>query len=56
MQKENTNLLTSLSIYIVLSHVYKFFLFVQCVAWYPQAEPENLLAIGQANGRVLVTR
>nr|XP_058964529.1 GATOR complex protein MIOS-like [Pocillopora verrucosa] len=28
---------------------------LKCVAWYPKSEPENLLAVGQANGRVLVT-
>ena len=33
-----------------------FSVFSQCVAWYPKSEPENLLAVGQANGRVLVTR
>lgn len=29
--------------------------YLKCVAWYPKSEPENLLAVGQANGRVLVT-
>lgn len=29
--------------------------YLKCVAWYPRAEPENLLAVGQANGRVLLT-
>lgn len=28
----------------------------QCVAWYPQSEPDDLLAIGQSNGKVIVTR
>ncbi|XP_078376457.1 GATOR2 complex protein MIOS-B-like isoform X2 [Oculina patagonica] len=29
--------------------------YLKCVAWYPKSEPEHLLAVGQANGRVLVT-
>lgn len=29
--------------------------YLKCVAWYPSSEPENLIAVGQANGRVLVT-
>ncbi|PFX28431.1 WD repeat-containing protein mio [Stylophora pistillata] len=28
---------------------------LKCVAWCPKSERENLLAVGQANGRVLVT-
>lgn len=28
---------------------------LKCVAWYPKSEPENLLAVGQGNGRVLIT-
>ncbi|KAL5006538.1 hypothetical protein ScPMuIL_015344 [Solemya velum] len=27
----------------------------KCVAWYPKKEPENLLAVGQANGKVTLT-
>ncbi|KAK7500780.1 hypothetical protein BaRGS_00008024 [Batillaria attramentaria] len=30
--------------------------FIKCAAWYPKAEPKNLLAVGQANGRVVLTR
>lgn len=29
--------------------------FIKCAAWYPQATPRNLLAVGQANGRVVLT-
>lgn len=29
--------------------------FVKCVAWYPHAEPKNLLAVGQASGRIVLT-
>ncbi|KXJ29822.1 WD repeat-containing protein mio [Exaiptasia diaphana] len=28
---------------------------LKCVAWYPQSEPDDLLAIGQSNGKVIVT-
>lgn len=28
--------------------------YMKCVAWYPKAEPECLLAVGQANGRVVL--
>ncbi|XP_028297965.1 GATOR2 complex protein MIOS [Gouania willdenowi] len=29
--------------------------YMKCVAWYPKHEPECLLAVGQANGRVVLT-
>lgn len=29
--------------------------YMKCVAWYPKPEPECLLAVGQANGRVVLT-
>lgn len=29
--------------------------YMKCVAWYPKQEPECLLAVGQANGRVVLT-
>ncbi|XP_046689456.1 GATOR complex protein MIOS isoform X1 [Silurus meridionalis] len=29
--------------------------YMKCVAWYPKSEPECLLAVGQANGRVVLT-
>ncbi|KAK2561322.1 GATOR complex protein MIOS [Acropora cervicornis] len=29
--------------------------YLKCVAWYPGPFPENLLAVGQANGKVLLT-
>ncbi|KAK7109429.1 GATOR2 complex protein MIOS-like [Littorina saxatilis] len=29
--------------------------FIKCAAWYPKPEPKNLLAVGQANGRVVLT-
>uniref|UniRef100_W5MZ29 Missing oocyte, meiosis regulator, homolog (Drosophila) n=1 Tax=Lepisosteus oculatus TaxID=7918 RepID=W5MZ29_LEPOC len=29
--------------------------YMKCVAWYPRPEPECLLAVGQANGRVVLT-
>ncbi|XP_015747865.1 PREDICTED: WD repeat-containing protein mio-A-like isoform X2 [Acropora digitifera] len=29
--------------------------YLKCVAWYPRPFPENLLAVGQANGKVLLT-
>ncbi|CAH1238277.1 MIOS [Branchiostoma lanceolatum] len=29
--------------------------YMKCVAWYPKKEPEFLLAVGQANGRVVLT-
>ncbi|XP_031568130.1 GATOR complex protein MIOS-like [Actinia tenebrosa] len=28
---------------------------LKCIAWYPHTEPDDLLAIGQSNGRVIVT-
>ncbi|RXM29190.1 WD repeat-containing protein mio [Acipenser ruthenus] len=29
--------------------------YMKCVAWYPKHEPECLLAVGQANGRIVLT-
>lgn len=29
--------------------------YMKCVAWYPKCDPECLLAVGQANGRVVLT-
>lgn len=29
--------------------------FIKCAAWYPKPEPRNLLAVGLANGRVVLT-
>ncbi|XP_014672958.1 PREDICTED: WD repeat-containing protein mio-like [Priapulus caudatus] len=29
--------------------------YLKCVAWYPQSEPDHLIAVGQANGRVVLT-
>ncbi|XP_076467214.1 GATOR2 complex protein MIOS-like [Babylonia areolata] len=29
--------------------------YIKCAAWYPKPEPKNLLAVGQANGRVVLT-
>ncbi|MBN3282198.1 MIO protein, partial [Polyodon spathula] len=29
--------------------------YMKCVAWYPKPEPECLLAVGQANGRIVLT-
>lgn len=42
---------TSASLVSILTEIQ----FLKCVAWYPGPEPENLLAVGQANGRVLLT-
>jgi len=37
----------------VIKHFYHVF---QCVTWYPQQEPDDILAIGQSNGKVIITR
>ncbi|XP_013772701.1 GATOR complex protein MIOS-like [Limulus polyphemus] len=29
--------------------------YMKCIAWYPRHEPDNLLAVGQANGKVVLT-
>ncbi|XP_067022252.1 GATOR2 complex protein MIOS-A-like [Acropora muricata] len=42
---------TSASLVSVLTEIQ----YLKCVAWYPRPFPENLLAVGQANGKVLLT-
>ncbi len=31
-------------------------LYLQCLAWYPKPNPDHLLAVGLANGKVVLTR